>query len=170
MPWAAANNKAMAKKFYGGSFPLIKGRKYTYPLPHEEDKWMRLVKAAIAYDKKNKDFLSKGLKPPRSADPRHHYILFHARPQEIARRSIRVQHRRMHGLEVGDPRQVHHEDQDTMAFKDTILLTHCQHKREHGQACDEDKKKARKKAQKAEPGKKPRPRGKTPAGKKAAKK
>lgn len=47
----------------------------------------------------------------------------------------------MHGLKVGDRRVVHHKNQDTMQFDQTVVMTHCEHHEEHGRVCATVKKK-----------------------------
>jgi hypothetical protein len=143
LPWAAAESAERAKRYYGGAFPVIRGRKYTYPPPEDEEAWMRLVRAAVAHAKERNAALAAGREPPACADGRIAYIAFHARPREIKRRSTRVAHRAQHGLAVGDPRQVHHLDPARMRFSRTVVLTHCQHKRRHGQVCDAEKPRAK---------------------------
>ncbi len=145
LPWAAATSKEIAKKYYGGAFPLVRGRKYTYPPPSAEAAWMVLIRAAIKFDKARHTAMLSRSPIPLSPDPRLLYILFHARPIEIKRRAIRAKHRKQHGLAVGDARQVHHTDPTKMTFKSTVVLTHCEHKKEHNMVCDEDKKKGKKK-------------------------
>ena len=145
LPWAAATNKDVAKAYFGGTFPLVRGRKYTYPPPSAEAAWMVLVRAAIKFDKARHASILSRTPIPTCPDPRLSYILFHARPLEIKRRAIRVKHRKQHGLKVGDKDQVHHKDPTKMTFKSTVVLTHCEHKKEHGQVCDEDKTKLEKK-------------------------
>ena len=140
LPWTAATNKEIAKKYYGGSFPLVRGRKYTYPAPSAEGAWMVLIRAAVKFDKARNAAIVNRTPIPVCPDPRLLYILFHAKPKEIKRRAIRVKHRKQHGLEVGDKRQVHHTDPTKMTFKSTLVLTHCQHKRKHGQVCEKEKK------------------------------
>lgn len=145
LPWAAATDKEIAKKYYGGSFPVVHGRKYKYPLPSAESAWMVLVRAAVKFDKARSAATLARTPIPTCPDPRLLYILFHARPIEIRRRALRVKHRKQHGIKVGDKKQVHHTDPTRMTFASTVVLTHCEHKKEHGQVCEDDKKKEKKK-------------------------
>ena len=140
LPWTAATDKNIAKKFYGGCFPTVKGRKYTYPPPTDEVAWMSLVRDAVHYDKERSAAVKARTTVPVCPDPRFLYILFHACPKEIKRRATRNKHRKQHGLLVGDEREVHHNDPIKMTYKSTVVLTPCQHKKKHGKVCAEDKK------------------------------
>jgi hypothetical protein len=135
LPWDAATDVRKAKRYYGGSFPLVRGRKHTYPRPSDEKGWMRLIRQAVAYDKQRSAAVRSGRPAPACPDQRFAYILFHASPVEKKRRALRGKHRQLHGLKVGDRRHVHHLNPGTMAFSQTVVLTPCQHKRQHGKRC-----------------------------------
>jgi hypothetical protein len=142
LPWGAANSKAIAKKFYGGSFPAVNGRAHTYPDPNDEVAWMKLVRATVAHDKRRVLAASQGRYVQPCQDKRVAYLLFHASPVEIKRRGLRNLHRKQHGLAKGDKRHVHHRDPRTMSFAKTVVVDACAHQREHGKQCAEEKRRA----------------------------
>lgn len=144
LPPSAAKDAATAKKYYGGAFPTINGRKYKYPSPSDEVEWMKLIRAAVKFGEERRAAMTAGVPIPVCADARILYVAFHAKAKEIKRRTIRNKHRRQHGIEVGDERQVHHNDPVRMQFSNTQILTHCQHKRKHGQVCEDEKVKMKK--------------------------
>ena len=150
LPWTAAGDMAIAKKYYGGCFPTVKGRKYIYPPPSAEAAWMSLIRDAVRYDKARSAAVEARTTVPVCPDPRLLYILFHACPKEIKRRATRNKHRKQHGLAVGDEREVHHNDPIKMAFKSTVVLTPCQHKKKHGKVCAEEQAEKKARAKKKE--------------------
>jgi hypothetical protein len=135
LPWDAANSPAKAKAYYGGTFPTIHGRVYKYPSPSQEKEWMKLVRGAIAWDQQRSAALKELKDPPTCPDKRFVYILFHASPKEVKRRNTRNNHRRQTGLKVGDKRHVHHHNPVTMKLTETVVMTPCEHKRQHGKRC-----------------------------------
>lgn len=133
---------AQAKRRMGGSFPDIKGNRFRYPKPTNEAAWTTLVNKAVAQREKDMAAVKSGREKPRCAmRAKYEYILFHCGPRTRQKRAIRNKHRKMHGLEKGDPRVVHHHDQKTMSFAKTVVMTPCQHKKIHGGACVKTKRK-----------------------------
>lgn len=135
LPWSAYNNKTIAKRYYGGKFPIINGKKHKYPNSSNDNEWMKLINIAITYDKNRVKALAHKTTVPICKDKRIEYILFHACPKQIKRRTIRNQHRSQHGLKKGDKRHVHHNNPNTMAFNKTVIVDRCAHKKLHGQRC-----------------------------------
>lgn len=127
---------AQAKARMGGSFPVVKGSRYRYPAPSNTEAWTRLVNNALKQRQKDMYALSCGKPLPVCPCRRkYEYILWHVSPRSKWKRTIRGKHRAMHGLKVGDPRVVHHKNQETMAFDQTVVQTHCEHHKEHGRIC-----------------------------------
>lgn len=125
---------AQAKKYCGGKWPEVRGKKYTYP--KTDQGWTRLINTARNFRYREGLAIKSGKKPPQSKFKyKYEYILFHCSPYSRGKRAIRNKHRQMHGLKVGDPRVVHHHDQKSMDFKKTVVLDHCQHKKVHGGSC-----------------------------------
>jgi len=143
LPWGAATNKAVAKKFYGGAFPVVNGRTHRYPDPNDETAWMKLMCAAVAHDKRRVLAASQGRHVAPCRDKRVAYLLFHASPLQIKRRGLRNQHRQQHGLVKGDKRHVHHGDPRTMSFSRTVVVDACAHQREHGKVCARERRAVR---------------------------
>lgn len=127
--------------FFGGnSFPTVtatgKGTRFRYPAPSNAAGWTRLLNAAVQWRFRELLAVHQGRQPrPNALENKYKYVLYEIHPGSRRKRAIRGNHRRMHGLAVGDPRHVHHRDQRTMAFSRTVVLTPCQHKQIHGQRC-----------------------------------
>lgn len=140
LPWEAATSKKVAKTYYGGSFPSINGNVHTYPDQGDEVAWMKLIRAAVAFDKARVKAVAEGRPTRDCADKRLTYLLYHASPKQIQRRGTRNLHRRKRGLEPGDDRHVHHTNPKTMSLKGTRIVTHCEHQRAHGRQCADERK------------------------------
>ncbi len=71
-------NKKKVLSYYGGKFPVCNGKKYRYPKPEEEEKWMKLISSALTY--RNKMFYNHrhGLKPVKRKS-KYEYLLYHCR-------------------------------------------------------------------------------------------
>lgn len=142
-----AFTQASALKRFGGKWPTVtktKSSKFTYPTTAKG--WTSLLNQALFFFYRERLAVYEGRKPRKNRlRDKYMYALYHIRPYHKKRRVIRGQHRNQYGLKVGDPRQVHHKNQKTMAFEDTELVTHCQHQRAHGKVCKKEKPKGKKK-------------------------
>mmetsp|Transcript_10301 Transcript_10301/g.18948 ORF Transcript_10301/g.18948 Transcript_10301/m.18948 type:complete len:195 (-) Transcript_10301:18-602(-) len=124
------------KAFYGGKFPTVNGGKHTYPSPSDEKRWLVLIAEAMTYRNKKRHHARKGIKfkpDPRSSQ--FEYVLYHGRPDQIKRRAKRNRDRRLmlaNGLGRSH-HEIHHLDGPRL--QKPIALTHCEHKRMHGQKC-----------------------------------
>lgn len=134
------------KAYYGGSFPDCNGKKYKYPRPTAEKTWMRLITDAlnyqrkIAYYKKNKMYD----KVKKERNYRYEYVLYHCRPEQKKRRSIRNQHRAKMQEKTGQSlkgKHVHHTDPVSMSFGKAKVMTKAEHRKFHS----DDVKKLQKK-------------------------
>ncbi len=131
-----------AKSFYGGQFPKIKGKNYRYPKPENEQAWMKLIAAALTYkDQCTYCYRNEMKAPVCKYKAKYEYILYHARPEEKKKRHKRNIDRRENGLKKGDTKVVHHTNPQDLHKGTTKVLTHCEHMREHGWKCKEDKNK-----------------------------
>jgi hypothetical protein len=127
----------------GNCFPVIKGKKYRYPKPSEKEAWTKLINKARLEHAKVQYAVRSGKVPKYHPQRRKfEYILHHKHPDSMKKRAIRNKHRSLHGLQVGDDRHVHHNNQKTMALSSTVVLTPCEHKKMHGQKCKKSKTKA----------------------------
>lgn len=130
---------AQAKAVCGdgrGSFPSVNGKNFKYPAATNEAAWTRLVNQARLHAHKCRLAYRNGKPEPRCKPKRkYEYVLYGCSPRSKQKRAIRNKHRAMHGLRVGDTRVVHHDNQTTMSFASTKVLTPCQHKAVHGKRC-----------------------------------
>ena len=127
---------ARAREILGGSFPNLNGRKYTYPKPTDCAAWTALVNKALAMRCADQAAIHSGKTPPPcKLRSKYEYILFHSNPRSRWKRTQRTIHRKMHGLQTGDPRVVHHNDQRHMRFDKSEILTPCEHQQVHGKQC-----------------------------------
>ena len=134
----------VCKSYYGGSFPVISGRKYKYPAPENERAWVCLIAKALTWKNKEMYLTRKPELKEKSQKNKNHnkyaYLLYHSRPEQIQRRAKRNLHR-AHYQKNGivkkyDGKEVHHLDQRSMDLKKTVPLTPCQHRKLHGQKCN----------------------------------
>jgi hypothetical protein len=120
----------------GGSFPVNKGRTHTYPAPSDEAAWTKLVNNALRLRHDEICARREGREKPVCAQKsKYEYLLNHCSKKAKQQRAIRNKHRKLHGLVKGDNRVVHHNNQRTMSFASTEVLTPCQHKHVHGKEC-----------------------------------
>jgi hypothetical protein len=125
-----------ARTFCHGEFPSINGKTHKYPAPSNTKAWTALVNDAFRFKNSEIAAFKAGLpKPTHPKRVQYEYVLYHMHKPQVQRRCTRNNHRHAHGLGVGDKRVVHHHNQKTMAFDDTVILTRCQHKKIHGKEC-----------------------------------
>jgi hypothetical protein len=116
------------KKHFGGCFPTISGRKYRYPSPHDEERWVCLIARALSWDRMRVWCTRVGRTPP-PAQPKFSYILYHARPEQKMRRSKRNKHRRELGAPPGT--EVHHQDQKRLSLSSAVVISEAEHDHIH---------------------------------------
>lgn len=116
------------KKHFGGCFPTITGRKYRYPAPHDEERWLCLIARALTWDRVRVWCMRVGRAPP-PPQPKFSYILYHARPEQKMRRSKRNKHRRELGAPPGT--EVHHQDQKRLSLSSAVVISEAEHDRIH---------------------------------------
>jgi hypothetical protein len=124
-------NKKKVLSYYGGKFPVCNGKKYRYPKPEEEEKWMKLISSALTY--RNKMFYNHrhGLKPVKR-NSKYEYLLYHCRPEQKVRRNKRNKDRRELSKTVDlTNKHVHHENPISMSLKETVVLTENEHRKHH---------------------------------------
>ena len=124
-------NKKKVLSYYGGKFPVCNGKKYRYPKPEEEEKWMKLISSALTY--RNKMFYNHrhGLKPVKR-NSKYEYLLYHCRPEQKVRRNKRNKDRRELSKTVDlTNKHVHHENPISMSLKETVVLTQNEHRKHH---------------------------------------
>lgn len=139
-------NPEKVKAYYGGSFPVCKGRKHKYPSPKAEKSWMRLVTDALNYQRRMRYYASKGMrdKMKQVRNYRYEYLLYHCRPEQKKRRTIRNTHRKHFQEKTGTDlkgKHVHHTDPVSMSLKKAKVLTKKQHQKTHADEVNELKKK-----------------------------
>lgn len=126
-----------AKSYFGGSFPRVKGARFRYPAPENEAAWLKLVAEALTYRKRKQWCFKNGLEEKKHGKAsKYEYILYHARPDQVKRRTTRNRHRR-HALKNGTLKpgeELHH--QDAKNLRKPIAVTPCQHNRLHGEKCE----------------------------------
>lgn len=133
------------KSYYGGSFPKCSGRKYKYPSQKAEKTWMRLITDALNYQRKMKYYKSKNM--PFKRNYKYEYLLFHCRPEQRKRRSIRNKHRKHFQDKLGSDlkgKHVHHTDPVSMSLGKAKVLTTKQHQKTHSDEVNQLKKKEEK--------------------------
>ena len=127
-------------KFYGGEWPVVETKTYTYPKTPAG--WTRLFNQARNFFYREQLAVYQGKKPPQNRlKPKYMYAMYHCKKREKRNRRLRNQHRTKHGLKVGDPAQVHHKDKKNLTFKSTVVVSHCDHQRAHGKVCKNERKK-----------------------------
>lgn len=147
-------SKNKYKKMYGGKFPDIKSRKKdrSYPPPEDEKAWMRLIADALNHRNEQTYAYKNGLPPPEP-NTQYAYVLYHCRPVQIQRRSIRNKHRKEIKEETNKSlkgKHVHHKDSKRMTKSSTVVIDGTQHLKAHGRKWRSDnmKKNAKAKAKK----------------------
>jgi hypothetical protein len=133
-----------ALRYFNGRFPRVGGRRYRYPSPDQHAAWTALLNKARMAEYRERLAAYEGRPPPREPNRNKYYhVLHNCRRVDRWKRSVRTRHRRLHGLQPGDPRVVHHRDPRTMAFAQSVVLDHCQHQRAHGKVCERDRGRGR---------------------------
>ena len=133
------------KEMYGGKLPDIKSRtKRKYPAADDEKGWREFYAEALTYRNKERYCRLNNCPKPdfnkgKYSKSMYEYVLFHGRPHERKNRSLRNKHRREHGLKKGDTRQVHHLNPRDVENSRRVVITHCEHQRQHGKSCKEEK-------------------------------
>ena len=125
-----------AKSYFGGKFPEVKGSKYRYPSPTNEQAWLRLIAEALTYKKRKKWCFEHGLPETKnSKGPKYDYILYHARPDPVKRRTTRNRHRReaLRNGTLKPGQELHHRDAKNL--RDPVAVSPCVHNRLHGEKC-----------------------------------
>jgi hypothetical protein len=118
------------KARFNGKLPHIKGKKYRYPPPEDEDRWRCLLAKAYTHRK----YVLLCAKNGRTAK-RHYkyeYLLYHARPDQVKRRTIRNRDRfllKERGELPTETHEVHHMDSKNL--RRPVALTPKQHDRMH---------------------------------------
>jgi hypothetical protein len=112
---------------YGG-FPEISGRKHSYPAQHERAKWVCLAQRALDWQRNKIWCYRVGVEQP-ARNSQFEYLLFHGRPDQIARRSKRNIHRKKLGAGPGD--EVHHRDRRSLALSSAVVVSSKEHDRIH---------------------------------------
>jgi len=124
-------NKRKVLNYYGGKFPYCSGKKYRYPKPEEEEKWMKLITKALNYRSKMFYNHRYGLKKIKR-NSKYEYLLYHCRPEQKLRRNKRNKDRRelskIFNLQNKD---VHHNDPISMSIDKAVILTNSEHRKHH---------------------------------------
>lgn len=118
------------KARYGGSFPAMRGKKYRYPKPENEEAWMKLVCKAMNYRERQMKAAKAGR--PFKRDYRLEYVSYHCRPDQIKRRAKRnLDRKRMQQKNGSDlkGKHVHHLGSERLTRP--VVLTKKQHIEAH---------------------------------------
>lgn len=119
------------KSRFDGSLPDIKGSKYRYPSPDDENKWRCLLAKAYTHKRYEMFCIRAGRRAKRNY--KFEYILYHARPDQKRRRTKRNQDRKIMVLKGkvtrGREQEVHH--MDSANLRKPVVLTVKQHDRIH---------------------------------------
>lgn len=119
------------KKRYGGSFPTIKGRKYRYPKPENEEAWLKLVCRALNY--RERQIKAARERKPFKRDSKLEYLIYHCLPDQRKRRSQRNIDRKKMQEKTGKAlkgKHVHHKDQVKLAKP--VVMDGKKHLKMHG--------------------------------------
>jgi hypothetical protein len=129
------------KARFNGTLPRIKGSKYRYPPPDDEDGWRCLL--AKAYTHRRYALLCAKNGRTAKRHYKYEYLLYHARPDQVKRRTTRNRDRRTLS-ERGEIPTKHHEvhHMDSKNLRRPVALTPRQHDLMHTKAQESGTKKA----------------------------
>lgn len=114
------------KARFNGKLPLIKGGKYRYPSPDDEERWRCLL--AKAYTHRRYVLLCNKTGRKATRHYKYEYLLYHARPDQRERRTKRNRDRRImkeNGKLPTAKHEVHHLDSKNLTRP--VALTAKQH-------------------------------------------